>query len=509
MDSLFPIKIDIPDIDLNTIYQDQGFFGGKRTSICFIISREENESLKIMNGKNKVYNLGKIEKGQKNVYIDYIEIFESGDSTDISIEINNKILFIKDIKLNGEQIFIFNNLLLKDKNKNIRKLNFFSFKEVFEIYYKIHSEKNKNSMKFLSNSIINFCQTNDSDIDFSFFITIFTKKLIRNELKVIEPILMNIKKVGDLTIISKKDLYQIVQDNENILIIKLIYMMLQDVEELLKTIIDNKIAKQILFKYLGKMNYFFGILELYPKYSFLIDISESIKEIKIILKCSKNFCDLIDIINEKKNKISELLKNDKETIMIESYKIKDFYKVFDEKLYSTLNSINVFEKKSKIKLFDMVVGEYLAKPLFNFQSLFEFCNFALILYLRNIINFIEFWELFLNRKILGVVHLENFPKIIFLNALLENYSKIGENKLIKLSFISSIIGSNLEVISKESKMIFLRINWENILEGEIDYADTMRLFDDIFLIMLNSIDSIENFNILFKLIEKMKKNLKI
>ena len=37
-----------------------------------------------------------------------------------------------------------------------------------------------------------------------------------NELKVIEPILMNIKKVGDLTIISKKDLYQIVQDNENI-----------------------------------------------------------------------------------------------------------------------------------------------------------------------------------------------------------------------------------------------------------------------------------------------------
>ena len=301
MDSLFPIKIDIPDIDLNTIYQGS-IFERKRTSICFIISREENESLKIMNGKNKVYNLGKIEKDQKNVYIDYIEIFESDDSTDISIEINNKILFIKDIELNGEQIFIFNNLLLKDKNRNIRKLNFFSFKEVFEIYYKIHSEKNKNSMKFLSYSIINFCRTNNSDFDFSFFITIFTKKLIRNELKVIEPILMNIKKVGDLTIISKKDLYQIVQDNENILIIKLIYMMLQDVEELHKTIIDNKIAKQILFKYLGKMNYFFGILELYPKYSFLIDISESIKEIKIILKCSKNFCDLINIINEKKIK---------------------------------------------------------------------------------------------------------------------------------------------------------------------------------------------------------------
>ena len=132
MDSLFPIKIDIPDIDLNAIDQDKCMFGGERTSICFIISREENESLKIMNRKNKVYNLGKIEKGQKNFYIDYIEISESGDSSDISIEINNKILFIKDIKLNGEQIFIFNNLLLKDKNRNIRKLNFFSFKEVFE-----------------------------------------------------------------------------------------------------------------------------------------------------------------------------------------------------------------------------------------------------------------------------------------------------------------------------------------------------------------------------------------
>ena len=68
MDSLFPIKIDIPDIDLNTINQGSILIG-KRTSICFIISREENESLKIMNRKNKVYNLGKIEKGQKNFYI--------------------------------------------------------------------------------------------------------------------------------------------------------------------------------------------------------------------------------------------------------------------------------------------------------------------------------------------------------------------------------------------------------------------------------------------------------
>ena len=109
-------------------------------------------------------------------------------------------------------------------------------------------------MKFLSNSIINFCQTNDSDIDFSFFLTIFTKKLIKNELKVIEPILMNIKKIGDLIVISKKDLYHIVQENGNFLIIKLIYMLFQDVEELHKTMIDNKNAKQILFYYLEKMN---------------------------------------------------------------------------------------------------------------------------------------------------------------------------------------------------------------------------------------------------------------
>ena len=135
-DSLFPLKIDIPDIDLKTICRGS-YFKENSAWICFIFSHEENEEIKILNGKKIInFNLGEIEKNKKKFLIDYIEILESGDSTDISIEINNKVLFFKDIKLNGEQIFIFNNILLKDKNNNERQLNFFSSKELFEIYYK-------------------------------------------------------------------------------------------------------------------------------------------------------------------------------------------------------------------------------------------------------------------------------------------------------------------------------------------------------------------------------------
>ena len=494
-DSLFPLKIDIPDIDLKTICRGS-YFKENSAWICFIFSHEENEEIKILNGKKIInFNLGEIEKNKKKFLIDYIEILESGDSTDISIEINNKVLFFKDIKLNGEQIFIFNNILLKDKNNNERQLNFFSSKELFEIYYKIHSEKNKNSMKFLCNSIINFCQKKDSDIDFSFFLTIFTKKHIKIESKAIEPILMNIKKIGDLIVISKKDLYHIVQENGNFLIIKLIYMLFQDVEELHKTMIDNKNAKQILFYYLEKMNAFLGSLALYPKYSFLIDISESIKEIKIVLKCSKNFCDLIDIINEKKHKISELLKKDKETIMIESYKIKDFYKIFDEKLYSTLTSINEFENESKIKLFDMADDKY-----FNYAekyfSHFEFGNYMFILYLRNHININEFLKITFKINILNVFDLNNFSKIIFLDILLKNYSKIKKYFNIKQIILDIISNLYLKDMSKESKKNFLRINWENILEVfDFDKLKEIALFRDLIFKMFDSIDSIENLNL--------------
>ena len=61
MDSLFPIKINIPDCYSNY-------------NACFILSHEENEVIKVLNRDNKVYNLGKISKNGKFFLIDYVDI---------------------------------------------------------------------------------------------------------------------------------------------------------------------------------------------------------------------------------------------------------------------------------------------------------------------------------------------------------------------------------------------------------------------------------------------------
>ena len=147
MDVLFPLKNDIPDNNIENFRTGYFYFLNKRAIICFLISYEENETIKIDNQYNKeynkVYHLGKIDLNQKSIFIDYIELFYSNND-DLKIEINNKSYFIEKNKYNdNEKCFLFNKFLYENK-ENKRKLNCFNINEEFEIYYKIHFEKNNN-----------------------------------------------------------------------------------------------------------------------------------------------------------------------------------------------------------------------------------------------------------------------------------------------------------------------------------------------------------------------------
>ena len=212
MDDIFKLKYDIPDNDKNSF---ESFFYRAKNIICFLLSYEVNETILISAKYNKNYHLGNINKNQKTISINYIEL-PYRDSDDLEIKINNKSLFIRENKYNDDKIFLFNNYLYegkeKDNNKNKnnkRKLNCFNINEEFEIYYNIHSENIKYSFGYLIKSAINIIKNKDPCVDFSFFLTLFIKKK-GVKFESIPDIIKNIKKKGDLTKISKEDLYKIV-----------------------------------------------------------------------------------------------------------------------------------------------------------------------------------------------------------------------------------------------------------------------------------------------------------
>ena len=210
MDDLFTLKYDIPDNNMNSYETSYGkilsIYGISRLKkvICFLLSYEVNETILISATYNKNYHLGNINRNQKTISINYIEL-PYRDSDDLVIKINNKSLFIEENKDNNDKIFLFNSFLYEGKDKNNkRKLNCFNINEEFEIYYKIHSEKNKYSFGYLTKSAINLIKNKDPCVDFSFFLTLFIKKDVKFES--IPDIIKNIKKKGDLTKISKEDL---------------------------------------------------------------------------------------------------------------------------------------------------------------------------------------------------------------------------------------------------------------------------------------------------------------
>ena len=176
MESFFPLKIDIPDMNDNK-GQFSYFFGQKKKRLIFLFTCETNvKEIKIVDKINIIYKIGEITKSDKAFSLYYIEIFDMLGQT-VEIKVLDKKFLIKTDDINQEISFLFNQSLFDKNNKKIDKLNIFDIYKEFEIYYRIHSEKkNMNSLKLLISSTLNYLKANKEESNFTLFLTLFIKE---------------------------------------------------------------------------------------------------------------------------------------------------------------------------------------------------------------------------------------------------------------------------------------------------------------------------------------------
>ena len=355
MEALFPLKIDIPDIKEEKLFLHKLFSHEKRLN--FLFTREINPKEINIKYENKIYHLGNIIKNDKTISIYYIEIIFDFYG-DIEINVLNDSYFIKsDIK--GEGSFLFNKYLFDKNNKKVDKLNLFDIYEEFEIYYRIHKEKkNINSLNLLISSTLNYLKAKKEEINFCLFLALFIKEhsyLIKNIYNV--EIFLNRKNNGDLSRISNEALYKIIdanKKNKEYKEIYLIYLFLTQKKEIInKFLEDGCLNEQLIFDCLIKYKTIFSnSVNLFPQFIFLIERAKSFNEIKLILKCSKDFVDFIYFLNEGKEFIIKYI--DKENILrlgdfLDLRKV--FEQKFDEDFYLLLDCIKQFEIKFNKKFF--------------------------------------------------------------------------------------------------------------------------------------------------------------
>ena len=346
METLFPLKIDIPDI--NT-FQDPASYlfkiiNGPAKRLNFLFANDSN-IIKISE-KNNIYLLGEIKKDDKIFSIYYIEIYDRIDK-DIEIKILNNSFWIKADDIKHEISFLFDESFL-DKNKKKIKTKFFDIYEEFEIYYRIHKEKNNiNSLKLLISSTLYFLKAKKIESNFTLFLTLFIKEhsqLIKNIN--IEDILTNMKNKGDLKRIPHEELYKIALTNNIYMEIYLIYIILSQKTESINALLkEGYLNEELIFYCLKKYEKLFSnSVQVFPKFAPLLTLANSFDKIKSILKCSKDLRDFIYFINEEKELILKYI-DEKNCLRIEDFfDLKwAFTQQFDEDYYLVLNNIREFK----------------------------------------------------------------------------------------------------------------------------------------------------------------------
>ncbi len=502
MDSLFPIKIDIPENRSSYLH----FFN--RNKICFLLS--SNDKIIEIHVENNNYFLGEIKKDEKVFYIYYVEIFDISQNSNIKIDIADKSFFLHPNKNTLEVEFIFNNFLYDKEDKKICKLNFFDIYEEFEIFYRIHSEKkNVSSLKWLISSCANIIKKEGKESNLSFFFIIFIKD--QSIFNPNDDILKNIKNKGDLTRISKDEFYKITVGREKYIHLYLIYLFFFPYcEELKKLLVEIKNSKQIMLECIKKYKFLFSnTIELYPEYSFLMSLSESLDELKIILKCSKNLSDLIYIINENKIAISRLLKKDNKSIIIEEIFNLEmaFNESVDDNFYFLLNEIKEYEKKTNLKLFYFFSinnheTDKITLKLMKYYH-YEICIKILIfLYIReeltmeNRIAMIGS-SLFIHRiqELISAKNLNNV-EIIEIIDIISNLPNDWIKKEPKASIFLMETIKFIKLENEKEKSFFSKVKWDI-------FFDDMKIYLEVINTLVSKLKNIDNFDFVFIIIDKL------
>ena len=496
MDSLFPIKIDIPDSKNQKSFVPYYIFHRNNNKICFLLS--SNDKIIEIHVKNHNYFLGEIKKDEKVFYIYYVEIFDISQNSNIKIDIADKSFFLHPNKNTLEVEFIFNNFLYDKEDKKICKLNFFDIYEEFEIFYRIHSEKkNVNSLEWLISSCANIIKKEGKESNLSFFFIIFIKD--QSIFNPNDDILINIINKGDLTRISKDEFYKITVGSEKYIHLYLIYLFFFPYcKELKKLLVEKKNSKQIMLECMKKYKFLFSnTIQLYPEYSFLMSLSESLNELKIILKCSKNLSDLIYIINENKIAISRLLKKDNKSIIIEEIFNLEmaFNESVDDNFYFLLNEIKEYEKKTNLKLFYTTKNHKTDLLALKLDKIF--IKIIIFLYIReeltimeNRIAMIESSS-FIHRiqKLILVKNLNNVEIIEIIDII----SNLPNDWIKKEPEVSIFLMGTIKFIKLENekeKSFFSKIKWDI-------FFDVIKIYSEVINTLVSKLKNIDNFDFVF------------
>ena len=459
METLFPLKIEIPDINIS---EDSSLFyqmlRGSTKRLNFLFANDSNK-IKIAENSN-IYQLGEIKKNNRTFLIYYIEIYDR-IMKDIEIKILNNSFWIKADDINKEISFLFNQPFY-DKNKKIIKTKFFDIYEEFEIYYRIHSEKkNMNSLKLLVSSTLKFLKANKEKSNFSLFLSLFIKEhsqLIKNIN--IEGILINMKNKGDLKRTPYDELLKIAlanKQNKIYMEIYLIYIILsQNTELIIGLLEDEYLNEQSIFDCLKKYEKIFSnSVQLFPKFTPLLEMANSFDKIKSILKCSKDLTDFVYFINEKKELILKYI-DEKKCLRIEDFfDLKfAFEQQFDEDYYLALNNIEEFEIKFKKRFFnlDMIYQFSFSnrniKPII-FNWIIGEKEFLLKFPIKDFLYFIEKGK----KK---MIYINNFETIQIID-MLSNFTEEIDEKYFGFTFIVLFNNIKFEELNEKIKPIFSKI----------------------------------------------------
>ena len=269
-------NIESNDLNQNFIY------------IIFSYHKDKKKYIKFINCKF----IDKISQNKNGYNIDLF-ILKKYEHKFYFNELNN----IK-LKLNGLDCiaFIRNNFIFNQDLFSIEentKLNHLSFKEEFHYYYNFIKKERRDYLPNLI-SLIN------EKFTFSSLLTLIVNHSFKEEIQCLLKY-SNLSKIRAIGNLNKFETHEVISKLNSIKINKNFeYEILRDIRVIFTFLKDDvkysslKGKHNLIAKY---KNIFFKSITLFPQYSYLIEPSISVNELKLILDCSNNLFDLINIFH--------------------------------------------------------------------------------------------------------------------------------------------------------------------------------------------------------------------
>jgi len=450
--------------NINTIYNmsclNNFYFNNKvnssffeKNSIYFLISYEKNikkEEINVIDYKYERIQIAETEKEGKNYIVECIKIKALLDKYTIKLEVGKKSY---DLFIRYKKNFFFDLIFIEQTIKKEVKLNCFNIYEEFYIYCKLISQND--IKKLLISSTLDIFEKRQKNSSLSFFLIILLYSL-KNNIKIInniEKLLLNIQEKGDLTKINGQNLIsqlKMYEKGSPFYDALLIYSIFE------KSNLLKEIEKSIIFEILGKYrNLFSYSSKLFPDYSFLIKLSKSLNDLKIILKHSFGLSDLIYLLNENKEYIMENLIDNKPLALTDFIDEKTFSEPFEQNIYLALNDIKKYEKKINKKIFKSNYNE-LITILKNKDDVTSQLRIILFAHQRKV---------FLDKEIIyhilwekNLKKLNDIELILVIDILLNNENKHSNTFKYFIQYINEI---KFENIDENFKLFFSKIiKWD-------------------------------------------------